>query len=197
MVAWISFGGTLPREYTSGPGDGGHHHRPNGTRRLRACISAGSGGGGIVPESGRHREMVDRANQTIGFICAGTAESSALEDVLCAGALWFCFWQRRTIAFWMILPRWRARSIKRRRRIWLMAVKSARNGRRLLANPELRDDVADCLRRDVIGLVALLGCDGVVRSQPLAEKNAARMFSRRGKTEHDPCRLRYDHPKIF
>jgi 2-phosphosulfolactate phosphatase len=43
------------------------------------------------------------------------------------------------------------------------AVADAENARRLLANPELRDDVAFCLQPDVFDLVAALGRDGAIR----------------------------------
>ncbi len=43
------------------------------------------------------------------------------------------------------------------------AASQAENARRLLANPELRDDVAFCLQPDIFDLVALLDRDGVIR----------------------------------
>ena len=45
----------------------------------------------------------------------------------------------------------------------LEVVSVAENARRLLAIPELRDDVAFCLRQDVFNLVAALGRDGTIR----------------------------------
>ena len=45
----------------------------------------------------------------------------------------------------------------------LEVVSKAENARRLLAIPELRDDVAFCLRQDVFNLVAVLGRDGAIR----------------------------------
>jgi hypothetical protein len=45
----------------------------------------------------------------------------------------------------------------------LEVVSEAENARRLLAVPELRDDVAFCLRRDVFNLAAALGRDGAIR----------------------------------
>jgi 2-phosphosulfolactate phosphatase len=45
----------------------------------------------------------------------------------------------------------------------LAVVSVAENARRLLAVPELRDDVAFCLRRDVFNLAAALGRDGAIR----------------------------------
>jgi len=43
------------------------------------------------------------------------------------------------------------------------AICRSENARRLLAIPELRDDVAFCLRQDVYNLVAVLGKDGAIR----------------------------------
>jgi len=45
----------------------------------------------------------------------------------------------------------------------LEVVSEAENARRLLAIPELRDDVAFCLRQDVNNLIAALGHDGAIR----------------------------------
>ena len=45
----------------------------------------------------------------------------------------------------------------------LEVISEAENARRLLAIPELRDDVAFCLRQDVFNLVAVLGRDGAIR----------------------------------
>jgi phosphosulfolactate phosphohydrolase-like enzyme len=45
----------------------------------------------------------------------------------------------------------------------LEVVSEAENARRLLAIPELRDDVAFCLRQDVFNLAAMLGRDGAIR----------------------------------
>jgi 2-phosphosulfolactate phosphatase len=45
----------------------------------------------------------------------------------------------------------------------LEVVSEAENARRLLAIPELRDDVAFCLRQDVFNLAAALGRDGAIR----------------------------------
>jgi phosphosulfolactate phosphohydrolase-like enzyme len=45
----------------------------------------------------------------------------------------------------------------------LEVVSDAENARRLLAIPELRDDVAFCLQQDVYNLIAVLGKDGSIR----------------------------------
>jgi len=43
------------------------------------------------------------------------------------------------------------------------AFAQAKNGARLLAIPELRDDVAFCLQRDVFPLVARMDASGAIR----------------------------------
>jgi 2-phosphosulfolactate phosphatase len=45
----------------------------------------------------------------------------------------------------------------------LEVVSAAENARRLLAIPELRDDVAFCLQQDVFNLIAALGRNGAIR----------------------------------
>ena len=58
------------------------------------------------------------------------------------------------------------------RRTWIQAkpdlaaaISNSENGRRLLAIPELRDDVAFCLQRDIFPLVARMEADGAIRRQ--------------------------------
>ena len=45
----------------------------------------------------------------------------------------------------------------------LGAVSESRNGRRLMSNPDLRDDVPFCVQRDLFGFAAEMGKDGLVR----------------------------------
>jgi phosphosulfolactate phosphohydrolase-like enzyme len=42
-------------------------------------------------------------------------------------------------------------------------MRDSENARRLLANPDLRDDVALCLQRDTCWLVARMKTDGVIQ----------------------------------
>jgi phosphosulfolactate phosphohydrolase-like enzyme len=49
----------------------------------------------------------------------------------------------------------------------MRAMEHSRNGRRLLANPDLRDDVTWCLQRDKFPLVAKLERDSIIRLGPL------------------------------
>ncbi|HTG43457.1 MAG TPA: 2-phosphosulfolactate phosphatase, partial [Verrucomicrobiae bacterium] len=100
------------------------------------------------------------------LVCAGTFDQPALEDILAAGALCERIWQN--YAGGQI-----ADSAELARRIYplmqpnlLDAMRYARNGRRLLSNPELRDDVWLCVQRETIPFVAELLPDGTVRRRP-------------------------------
>jgi phosphosulfolactate phosphohydrolase-like enzyme len=84
----------------------------------------------------------------------------ALEDVLAAGAL--C----------EMLPGDLSDSAENARHVYarakpdlLAAVRSSENARRLLAIPELRDDVSFCLQLDACPLVAKMEADGSIRRQ--------------------------------
>jgi phosphosulfolactate phosphohydrolase-like enzyme len=99
------------------------------------------------------------------LVCAGTRDEKADEDVLGAGAL--C----------ELLARWDARptfseSAEIAQHAWAQAKSdlaaagsNATNARRLLAIPELRDDVAFCLQRDIFPLIAKMEADGAIRRQ--------------------------------
>ena len=97
------------------------------------------------------------------MICAGTFEQAAYEDTLAAGALCDLVWEQFTDP---------ADSARIARRIYLhdradlsAAVREhSRNARRLLANPDLRDDVPFCFQRDTIAFTAELIDAGVIRT---------------------------------
>jgi len=99
------------------------------------------------------------------LVCSGTFEEAAYEDVLGAGALCDLLWP--TYGAGAV---WDSAHIARQ--LFLLdaadlatAVASSRNGRRLLAHEDLRDDVPFCLQRDRFNLVAELGEDGAIRSK--------------------------------
>ena len=120
------------------------------------------------------------------LVCAGTCENTALEDVLAAGAM--C----EMLTRWAETPSEPKReqkhsrsracsphqkevcefhdSVEIARRVYAQAkpdlaaaARTSENARRLLAIPELRDDVPFCLQRDVFPLVAKLEADGTIR----------------------------------
>ena len=113
------------------------------------------------------------------LVCAGTRENMALEDVLAAGAM--C---EILVGQTPLDPLGRGEGVLQMsdsaeiaRRVYAQAksdlpaaVRSSENARRLLAIPELRDDVPFCLQRDVCPLIAKMEADGSVRKQSNSSK---------------------------
>jgi 8-oxoguanine DNA-glycosylase Ogg len=139
----------------------------NGTRALRASARAATVLAGSflnLRATADHLRAVGAANLIV--VCSGTFEQAAYEDILAAGALCDLIWDvygRGEVSDAARV----ARQIFLDARGDLMAtMANSRNAQRLLAIPELRDDVAFCLRRDVIPLVAALGRDGRVAALP-------------------------------
>ena len=134
----------------------------NGTRALQACRGARRVLAGAFLNLGALAQCLqaERAGRLL-VICAGTFEEAAYEDTLAAGALCDLVWkqfQNGPVAD----------SARIARRIYLdaagdmaAAVRQSRNARRLLAHPDLRGDVAFCLRRDTLDVTAELR-DGAV-----------------------------------
>lgn len=153
--------GNSPREYTSERIRGRTiiSTTTNGTRALRACVSAQAVAVASFQNLSATANWLARLSpQPIVLVCAGTAAFPALEDILCAGAL--C----------ESLEGERADSAETARRTYreaadnlMTAVAGSCNGRRLLAKSALREDVEFCLRRDVHAFAAVLHPDGVVR----------------------------------
>jgi phosphosulfolactate phosphohydrolase-like enzyme len=109
-------------------------------------------------------------------VCAGTRENIATEDMLAAGALGELLSYPFEITDAPRAPFGRGEgvrlndSVETARSAWRKAksnlfevVSDTENARRLLAIPELCDDVAFCLRPDVYNLIAALGKDGAMR----------------------------------
>jgi 2-phosphosulfolactate phosphatase len=168
--------GNSPREYTPNKVRGKTivSTTTNGTRALRACAGAQT----VLAASFLNLTATARAverlqSSSLVLVCAGTRENIATEDVLAAGAL--------SELLLNSLPPKRAEdrgegfspvndSVETALDTWrkaktnlFAAVADAENARRLLASPELREDVAFCLQRDVFDLTAVLGGDGAIR----------------------------------
>ena len=135
----------------------------NGTRALRACLGAAR----ILVASWLNLGAVaaalrETAPARLVIVCSGTLEQASFEDTLAAGALADRVWSPYaggTVADSAAM----ARELYRAHAADLPgAMRLARNGRRLLAMPELRDDVAWCLTADRYALVPALGPDGAV-----------------------------------
>ncbi len=141
----------------------------NGTRALRACAGAKT----VLAASFLNLRATAqflrtrRANEWL-LVCAGTRENVALEDVLAAGALCEISDGELTDAAQIALAAWRQAQAD-----LAAAVSRSENGRRLLALPELRDDVAFCLQRDAFPLVAQMK-NGALRRWTPPVKSASR-----------------------
>ncbi len=135
----------------------------NGTRALRAAAHAQTV---LVTSFLNLQATADwlikhKAPQLI-LICAGTREEPAYEDVLCAGALCDLLWTE-----WCAHDTSDSALIARK--LFLLenenlvaAVSESRNCRRLLSIPELKDDVAYCLQRDLLSTVIQMDKEGTV-----------------------------------
>ncbi len=163
--------GNSPREFTRVKVAG----RPiamtttNGTRALRACGRAWTTFiGSFLNLSATAGLLRQESPGHLVLVCSGTFDQAAYEDVLCAGA--FCE------QVWGVYSKGEvADSAHMARHLFLKAetdlpgavASFSRNARRLLANPELRHDVAFCLQRDAFSLLAEMGLDGTIKSRAL------------------------------
>ncbi|MGB8370150.1 MAG: 2-phosphosulfolactate phosphatase [Limisphaerales bacterium] len=180
--------GNSPREYTPEKVRGKTivSTTTNGTRALRACAGASTVlAASFLNLTATAQSIRQLQPAQIVLVCAGTRENIATEDVLAAGA--FCemlIWWGETTgepSGEQKLSGSRGRSphqnayelsdsAESARRAYAQAKSNlaeaicrSENARRLLAIPELRDDVAFCLRQDVYNLIAVLGREGAIR----------------------------------
>lgn len=158
--------GNSPREFTAEKVSGRSivMTTTNGTRALRACAGARM----ILVSSFLNLRATtnwvrERNPDHLILVCSGTGEEPALEDILAAGALCEKVWS--SYAGGHVSD-----SAEIARRIYplmqfnlLDAMKQSLNGRRLMANPDLRDDVWLCVQRETVPFAATLLPSGVVR----------------------------------
>jgi 2-phosphosulfolactate phosphatase len=157
--------GNSPREFTRGRVAGRTlvMTTTNGTRALQASSGAGRVlAGSFLNLAAVHRFLAAEQPGQLILICSGTHEEASYEDTLAAGALADLVWSQFSgghVADSAVM----ARQIYERSQGDLMgAMRFARNGRRLLAHQDLNGDVAACLQRDSVDLLAELK-DGQVR----------------------------------
>jgi 2-phosphosulfolactate phosphatase len=98
--------------------------------------------------------IIEKQPPNLILVCSGTYEQAALEDTLAAGALCEKIWVH--YAGGAVSD-----SAEVARRIYPLmqmdligAMNHARNGRRLLANADLRNDVWYCLQRETLNFLA-------------------------------------------
>jgi 2-phosphosulfolactate phosphatase len=159
--------GNSPREFTPATVRGQTivSTTTNGTRALRACAGAKIVlAGSFLNLSATADFLLAQLPAEILLVCAGTGEETADEDVLAAGALAemlaACEDARPTTTNTTEIARKNYLAAKQN---LFAALGRAKNGARLLAIPELREDVAFCAQRDVYPLVAALSPDGALR----------------------------------
>jgi 2-phosphosulfolactate phosphatase len=155
--------GNSPREYTPEKVRGKTivSTTTNGTRALRACTGAKTVLAASFLNLTATAEFIKKIQPAqIVLVCAGTYENMADEDVLAAGAL--C---EKLEAEFSDSAEVARRAYAQAKHDLALAVRNSENARRLLAIPELRDDVAFCLQRDIYPLIARMDADGSVRRQ--------------------------------
>ncbi len=149
----------------------------NGTRALRACGGAATVLAGSFLNLTVTAQFVRKLDpaQTL-LVCAGTREFAALEDVLAAGA--FCeileasqpgreHAAGRIAAaplHWSDSAEIARRAYAQSKPDLLAAARTSENAQRLLAIPDLREDVPFCLQRDVCAVVAQMDAAGKIRA---------------------------------
>jgi 2-phosphosulfolactate phosphatase len=158
--------GNSPREFTAEKVHGKTivMTTTNGTRALRACANAKAVLiGSFLNLRATTNWLREKAPTHLILVCSGTFEEPALEDVLAVGALCEKIWSNYAGGHV-------SDSAEIARRIYpllqfnlLDAMKNSRNGRRLLSNPDLRDDVWLCVQRETVSFVAALLPGGTVR----------------------------------
>lgn len=147
----------------------------NGTRALRACENARA----ILISSFLNLRATiqwlrERNPEHVILVCGGTYEEPALEDTLAAGAVCERLWPQYAAGHV-------SDSAEMARRLYplfqanlLDAMKHARNGRRLLAHPELKDDVWLCVQRETVPFPAGVTSDGAIRRWDAANAGGER-----------------------
>lgn len=136
----------------------------NGTRALQACAGSRSTLiGSFLGLSAVAAWIKQSKPDELLLVCSGTVDQAAYEDALAAGALCDLVWSDYSAGAMSDSAQIARQIYQVSKDNLLRAAQHGRNGRRLLAHPELRDDVPLCFQRDAIDFLAELGKDGVVR----------------------------------
>ncbi len=167
LTGGVSFDlGNSPREFTEARAKGQTiaMTTTNGTRALRACTPASAVLLGSFLNLHATAQCIESlAPAHLLLVCSGSADQAAYEDLLGAGALCDLVWPRYGTGAVADSAHIARRLFRLEQSDLLSAVSQSRNGRRLMAQLELRDDVPVCLQRDLFSLVAELSKDGSVR----------------------------------
>jgi 2-phosphosulfolactate phosphatase len=158
--------GNSPREYTPEKVRGKTivSTTTNGTRALRAGAGAKTVLAASFLNLGATAQFLQAKNfENVLLVCAGTGENKADEDVLAAGMLCEMLSGNKTARTVSASAEIARQTYARTKSDLAAAVCNSENGRRLLAIPELRDDVAFCLQRDTHPLIAKMEADGAIQ----------------------------------
>jgi 2-phosphosulfolactate phosphatase len=162
--------GNSPREYTPEKVRGKTivSTTTNGTRALRAGAAAKMVlAASFLNLAATAKFVRQLAPVHVVLVCAGTRENTALEDVLAAGALCEMLADGAGVRGFSDSAEIARRTHARAKADLAKVVATSENARRLLAVPELRDDVSFCLQHDIFPLVARLQADGLIQGQAL------------------------------
>lgn len=136
----------------------------NGSRALRACAAAKEVlAGSFLNLRATAAHLQKLAASNVLLVCSGTFDQAAYEDVLGAGALADFLWSGFSAGEIADSARLARETYQRHQGDLLRAMEHSRNGRRLLANAELKDDVAYCLQRDRHNLIARMANNAITR----------------------------------
>src|SRR6266568_1109336 len=109
----------------------------------------------------------------------GTRDQAAYEDVIAAGALCDSIWPQYSSGMVADSVRIARRLFRLEQKDLAAAMAQSRNGRRLMAHPDLAGDVPFCAQRDLFRLCPELGKDGVIRAQTNTAEALSQPHSRR------------------
>lgn len=134
----------------------------NGTRALQACVGAKTIWiGSFLNLNALAKKLAREKPAHLILVCAGTFEGAAFEDALAAGVLCEVLFQKSGCGL-SDSAQIARQMAQRAENDLLAAMQFSQNARRLLSNPDLREDVAFCLERDTLNFVATMK-DGAVR----------------------------------
>ena len=158
--------GNSPREYTEEAVSGRTivSTTTNGTRALRAC---GGAKHTLIASMLNLRTVANwleaiEAKHVI-MVCAGTHEEAAYEDMVGAGALCDIVWPQFVTGHIADSAEMARQIYRVMQRDLLSSMQYSRNGRRLLALPELAEDVRFCVQREILTVLGRMNSEGEVR----------------------------------
>jgi len=138
----------------------------NGTRALRACAAARTVLLGSFLNLRATAGFIEQLRPAhLLLVCSGTLDQAAYEDALGAGALCDFVWPAYSGGNIADSAHMARRLFQLEATNLSKAMAQSRNGRRLMAQPQLREDIPFCARREIVSLVAELEKDGSVRAQ--------------------------------